>query len=90
MEHADLAAIELDQSVLLGLLVRATGTGKARPVRSEVVLVDGAGDAQGAGVEAEVGAHDGDAVVAVAGEVAKGGVDTAKEARFYQRQLDLF
>ncbi len=50
----------------------------------------GAHDLHRAGVEAEVGAHDRDAVVAVAGEVAKGGVDTAKEARLDEGQLDLF
>ena len=75
--------------MLLSLAARPTRVCQARPVRPQRVVVDGATYLEGLGREAQIAAHDGDAVVAVPGEVGEGGMDLTEEAGGEQLELDL-
>ena len=56
---------------------------------AQIIAAHDAGHLHRFGVEAQIAAHDADAVIAVAGKVVEGRVDRAEEARIDQRQLDL-
>ena len=59
-------------------------------MRRQVIVVHRPGHPHRTRVKPQVAAHHADAVIAVPGKIAEGGVDVSKQARLDQLQLDLF
>src|SRR5262249_32136638 len=89
VEDAQLAMLELDYAVLLGLAARAGGVAQARPVWSEVVLAHRAAHLQWPRVETQVAAHHTDAVIAMAGEVVERRVHASEQPGRDQFEFNL-